>query len=138
MKPRKLYVTQNDFERLQELLEGGGAVLNRDRKDLSALAEELKQATIVTPDSLPANVVTMNTRLRLMDLDTRQPFEMTVVFPQDADVDTGKVSIISPVGTAVLGYAEGDTIEWSVPAGTRRLQIEKILYQPEAAGDLHL
>jgi regulator of nucleoside diphosphate kinase len=102
MKPRKLYVTQNDFERLQELLEGGGAVLNRDRKDLSALAEELKQATIVTPDSLPANVVTMNTRLRLMDLDTRQPFEMTVVFPQDADVDTGKVSIISPVGTAVL------------------------------------
>ncbi|HRR35097.1 MAG TPA: nucleoside diphosphate kinase regulator [Kiritimatiellia bacterium] len=138
MQQRKLYVTQNDFKKLQELLEGGGTVHDRDRKDLSALAEELKKATIVTPDTLPANVVTMNSRLRLMDLDTRKPFEMTVVFPQDADVDTGKVSVISPVGTAVLGYAEGDTIEWSVPAGTRRLMIEKVLYQPEAAGDLHL
>jgi regulator of nucleoside diphosphate kinase len=62
---------------------------------------------------------------------------MTVVFPQYADVDTGKVSVISPVGTAVLGYAEGDTIEWSVPAGKRRLRIEKILFQPEADGNRH-
>ncbi len=138
MNPRKLYITQTDFARLQDLLEGGNAVHDRDRKDLSVLAQELKQATIVAPDSIPAKVVTMNTRLRLLDLDTRKPFEMTVVFPQDAHLDTGKVSVISPVGTAVLGYAEGDTIEWSVPVGTRRLLIEEILYQPEAEGDFHL
>jgi regulator of nucleoside diphosphate kinase len=138
MKKRELYITQSDLAKLQELLEGGGAVHDRDRKDLSGLAAELKQATVVEPDAIPAKVVTMNTRLRLMDLDARKSFEMTVVFPQYADVDTGKVSVVSPVGTAVLGYAEGDTIEWSVPAGKRRLRIEKILYQPEAAGDHHL
>ena len=138
MKKRELYITQSDLAKLQELLEGGGAVHDRDRKDLSGLAAELKQATVVEPDAIPAKVVTMNTRLRLMDLDAHKSFEMTVVFPQYADVDTGKVSVISPVGTAVLGYAEGDTIEWSVPAGKRRLRIEKILYQPEAAGDHHL
>ncbi len=138
MKKRELYITQSDLTQLQELLEGGGAVHDRDRKDLSMLAEELKQATVVEPDAIPAKVVTMNTRLRLMDLDAHKSFEMTVVFPQYADFDTGKVSVISPVGTAVLGYAEGDTIEWSVPAGKRRLRIEKILYQPEAAGGHHL
>ena len=138
MKKRELYITQSDLAKLQELLEGGGAVHDRDRKDLSGLADELKQATVVEPDAIPAKVVTMNTRLRLMDLDAHKSFEMTVVFPQYADVDTGKVSVISPVGTAVLGYAEGDTIEWSVPAGKRRLRIEKFLYQPEAAGDHHL
>ena len=137
MKKRELYITQRDLTQLQELLEGGGAVHDRDRKDLSVLAEEVKQATIVGPDAIPAKVVTMNTRLRLMDLEARKSFEMTVVFPQYADVDTGKVSVISPVGTAVLGYAEGDTIEWSVPAGKRRLRIEKILFQPEADGNRH-
>jgi len=138
MNQRNLYITQHDFKRLQELLEGGGAVHDRDRKDLTALTEELKRATIVAADQIPDKVVTMNTRLRLLDLDTQKPFEMTVVFPQDAHVDSGKVSVISPVGTAVLGYAEGDTIEWTVPAGTRRLLIEKILYQPEASGNYHL
>ena len=98
MNQRNLYITQHDFKRLQELLEGGGAVHDRDRKDLTALTEELKRATIVAADQIPAKVVTMNTRLRLLDLDTQKPFEMTVVFPQDAHVDSGKVSVISPVG----------------------------------------
>jgi regulator of nucleoside diphosphate kinase len=138
MHTRTLFITENDLKRLRELLEDGRAVHNRDRKDLSTLADELKQATVVAPREIPAKVVTMNTRLRLLDLDTKKPFDMTVVFPSDADVDAGKVSVISPVGTAVLGYSEGDTVEWDVPAGKRRLLIETVLYQPEAAGDFHL
>ena len=68
-------------------------------------------------------------------LDDDSRMEVTLVFPADADIDAGKLSVLSPVGTALLGYAEGDTVEWEVPAGKRRIRIEKILYQPEAAGD---
>jgi regulator of nucleoside diphosphate kinase len=80
----------------------------------------------------------MNSRLRFVDLDDGDFTEVTLVFPAHADIASGKLSILSPIGTALLGYSEGDKIEWNVPAGKRRIQIEKILYQPEAAGDLHL
>jgi regulator of nucleoside diphosphate kinase len=61
-----------------------------------------------------------------------------VVFPSEADSEQGKISVLAPVGTALLGYRVGDTVEWVVPGGLRRLKIERILYQPEAAGDYHL
>jgi regulator of nucleoside diphosphate kinase len=80
----------------------------------------------------------MNTRLLFHDLDDDSKMEVTLVFPADADIDAGKLSILSPVGTALLGYRKGNTVEWEVPAGKRRIRIEKILYQPEAAGDFDL
>jgi regulator of nucleoside diphosphate kinase len=61
-----------------------------------------------------------------------------LVFPKDADVDAGAISVMAPVGMAILGYAVGDVVEWPVPSGSRRLSIEQVLYQPEAAGDFHL
>ena len=67
-----------------------------------------------------------------------RPHSPIPVFPKEADIDRGRLSVISPVGTAILGYTEGDTIEWKVPSGKRRIKIEKVLYQPEAAGDYHL
>jgi regulator of nucleoside diphosphate kinase len=60
------------------------------------------------------------------------------VFPTEADFAEGKISVLAPIGTAILGYKQGDTIEWSVPSGLRRLKVEEILYQPEAAGDHNL
>jgi regulator of nucleoside diphosphate kinase len=62
----------------------------------------------------------------------------TLVFPRDADTATGKISVLAPIGTAILGYRVGDMIEWQVPAGKRKLKIEEVIYQPEAAGDYHL
>ncbi len=64
--------------------------------------------------------------------------EYTLVFPKDADIESGRISVMSPIGTAILGYSVGDAIEWTVPAGTRRIRIEAVPYQPEAAGDYHL
>jgi len=61
-----------------------------------------------------------------------------LVFPSEADFKLGKISILAPIGTALIGYRAGDTVEWKVPAGIRRLRIDEILYQPEAAGDHHL
>lgn len=138
MKNRQIYVTANDLKRLDALLSVDGAFSYRDRNDLKSLNSELGRARVVDSRDIPPTVVTMNTRLRFVDLDDGTRTEVTVVFPADANVDEGKISILSPIGTALLGYAKEDKIEWMVPAGTRRIQIEDILYQPESAGDLHL
>ncbi|MEJ5259695.1 MAG: nucleoside diphosphate kinase regulator [Anaerohalosphaeraceae bacterium] len=137
MKQRTIYITQFDQKRLEELLDvarmfGGG------REDLQALEGELRRARIVSPQEVPPDVVTMNSKVLLRDIDTSETMIYTLVFPKDADIDNGAVSVLAPVGTAILGYREGDEIQWRVPSGLRRLRIEKVLYQPEAAGDYHL
>jgi regulator of nucleoside diphosphate kinase len=80
----------------------------------------------------------MNSRVELIDVDEKKPMIFTLTFPRDADIERGKLSVLSPVGTAILGHSEGDVIEWRVPAVLRRFKIEKVLYQPEAAVDFHL
>lgn len=137
MQERTIYLTRYDAQRLDAMLEQASDA-TRDRADVVKLEEELAQASVVAGKDVPANVVTMNTQLQLRDEKTGEVKTYTLVFPQDANVDEGKISIMSPIGTALIGYCEGDTIEWAVPAGVRRLVIEKILYQPEAAGDFHL
>jgi regulator of nucleoside diphosphate kinase len=80
----------------------------------------------------------MRSRVRLSDLNTGQEVVYTLVFPSEANFDDGKISVLAPIGTAMLGYREGSIIEWQVPSGLRRLKVEEILYQPEAAGDYNL
>lgn len=138
MNDRIIYITEFDLHRLEELLEVAGAFTYRGRSDLKDLEEEVSRAQVVDPLKVPPTVITMNSRVKLRDLDTGEEMVFTLVFPREADIDRGRLSVISPVGTAILGYTEGDTIEWKVPSGRRRIKIEKILYQPEAAGDYHL
>jgi regulator of nucleoside diphosphate kinase len=102
------------------------------------LEKELSRAEVVAPKDVPADVVTMNSKVSLRDLDTGDEMDITLVFPKDADITQDKVSVLAPIGTAMLGYRVGDVVEWTVPDGVRRLHIEKVLYQPEASGDLHL
>jgi regulator of nucleoside diphosphate kinase len=73
-----------------------------------------------------------------MDLEAGEEMILTLVFPKDADISQDKISVLAPIGTAVLGYHVGDTIEWEVPDGIRKLEVRKILYQPEASGDYDL
>ena len=138
MKSRRLYVTKFDLKRLEELLAVAGEFSYRDRADLKTLDNELHQTSVVDSKEIPPRVVTMNSKLRFKDLDSGEETDVTLVFPADANFDAGRLSVMSPIGTAMLGYAEGDEIEWAVPAGRRRIRIEKILYQPEAAGHFHL
>ncbi len=133
MQNRTIYITEFDLERLEDLL-----AATWDRSDLEELEAELQKAKLVDSKEVPPNAVTMNSRLRLLDMDKNQSMEFTLVFPKDADIDTGKLSVLSPIGTAILGYSEGDVIEWRVPRGIRHIKIEQVLYQPEAAGDYHL
>lgn len=138
MAERAIYVTDFDMERLRRLLEGTRLWSSRDRQYLERLEEELDRAHVVPSEEIPRDVATMNSRVKVKDLDSGKELVLTLVFPSDADVEQGKVSIVAPIGTALLGYRVGDTVEWTVPAGLRRLKISEVLYQPEAAGDFHL
>ena len=138
MKRREIFITQLDRDRLEELIEVAEEFNGHSRKDLHDLQEELDRAKIVQPEKVPPGVVTMNSRVLLRDVDTSEEMTYTLVFPKEADIDSGAISVLAPVGTAILGYSQGDVVEWQVPSGRRRISIEKILYQPEAAGDYHL
>lgn len=135
---RQIVITEFDLERLQELIEEMQDQPSRDNRYLDELSEELLRAEVVTPQEIPPQVVTMNSRVLLQDLDSKGETEYTLVFPAEANLDQGKISVLAPVGMAMIGYRVGDTITWKVPAGTRRLKVKKILYQPEAAGDFHV
>ncbi len=80
----------------------------------------------------------MNSKVHLLDLETKEEMTYTLVFPDAADIIAGKISVLAPIGTAMLGYRAGDTFSWEVPAGVRRIEVLAILYQPEASGDYHL
>jgi len=135
MSIRNIYVTSQDRQRLAVVIQQSG---ERDRGDLLNLVDELNRATVVTPEEVPPDVIAMNSRVRLHDLDEGTSLEYTLVYPDAASFSDGKISVLAPIGTALLGYRVGDEIEWQVPAGARRLRIEEMLYQPEAAGDYQL
>ena len=137
MAERKIFLTDYDRSRLEELLKAA-STRGHKRKDLESLAEELDQAEVVSPEDMPPYVVTMNTKVVLRDVKTLEKMVYTLVFPKDANIEAGTISVLAPVGTAILGYAKGDIIEWPVPSGVRCIRIEDILYQPEAEGDFHL
>jgi regulator of nucleoside diphosphate kinase len=138
MQDRTIYITKFDLERLEDLLAAAGEFNYRDRGDLEELETELQGGKIVDAKNVPPNIVTMNSRVRLVDVDENKPMVFTLTFPRDADIEAGKLSVPSPVGTAILGHSENDVIERRVPGGFRQFKIEKVLYQPEAAGDYHV
>lgn len=137
MAPRKLYITENDKKRLEELVTAAKELGGQKKKDVELLVKELGRAAIVSSKDIPPDVVTMNSKVVLRDLDSAERMEYMLVFPNEANIGNGAISILAPIGTAILGYAKGDVVEWPVPSGMRRIRIESILYQPEAAGDFN-
>ncbi len=135
MEQRDIYMTAFDLERLSELLQVGIGFNGKNSEYLQSLEREVDRAHVVDPKAIPTDVVTMNSQVRLRDLDTGEERVYTLVFPSQAKIEEGKISVLAPIGTAMLGYRVGDTIEWPVPAGVKKVRIEAVLYQPEAAGD---
>jgi len=131
-----IHITKTDRERLARLIDE--ALLEGADQDKSyrALRGEIDRAIVVESQKLPENVVSMRSRA-LIALDGQEE-EVSLVYPDEADWISGKLSILSPVGTALLGYREGDRIDWEVPGGRKQIEIRKILYQPDAAGDYNL
>jgi len=138
MENKKIYITESDMERLQDFLVAPTTAGGRDKDHLKELAEELNRAEVVPSKNIPGDVITMNSRVRLRDLDSGEELIYTLVFPEKADPQQNKISILAPIGTALIGFRVGDMISWKVPRGVRRLKVEKVLYQPEASGHYEL
>lgn len=131
---RKIIVSREDHERLETLFVSGLAAAFSDKPYLQALRGELNVAQIVVPNEIPADVVTMNSTVRLLDPRTKEVDTYTLVYPEDANIAEGKLSVLAPIGTAILGYRVGDVVCWQVPSGITRVCIDELVFQPERDG----
>jgi regulator of nucleoside diphosphate kinase len=133
MQNRTIIISDVDHQRLEALVESARHDASLHQEYLDALEGELERAHIVPQTEVPDEVITMNSVVRLRDLDTDEVDQFQLVYPADADMAQHRISVLAPVGTAILGYQRGDVIEWPVPAGLRRLRVEMVSYQPEMA-----
>jgi regulator of nucleoside diphosphate kinase len=135
---RNICITEVDLERLRELVGVARNYRELDQAGLKALETELDRASIVSAETVPRDVITMHSRVRIRNLDTGEEIIFTLVYPREANLEKGRISIMTPLGTALLGYRAGDILDWKVPDGVRRLEVVEVEYQPEAAGHFHL
>jgi regulator of nucleoside diphosphate kinase len=134
---KKTIITIPDRERLIKLIDDTD-MGRSDRRRVEDLEAKLKSSHVVASKTVPPDVITMNSEVLLWDSGEANDLVYSLVYPDNADIMSNRISVLAPVGTAILGGREGDTIEWDVPGGTVRVSIKKILYQPEAAGDFEL
>lgn len=125
----RIFITRVDFERLCRLIAARRAGASLDHEYIERLEQEVDRAEIVEVDSIPQGVVTMNSEVRLKDLDSGDVRAYKLVFPSQTRSEKD-ISVLAPIGTAILGYRVGDVIEWPVPKGIRRLEILQVLHQP--------
>jgi regulator of nucleoside diphosphate kinase len=129
MKRRNIILTVPDHARLSDMIAFGGL----SKAEAQSLKSELECAEIVGADAVPPDVITMNSRAELLDLNTNERMEFTVVFPERANLDEDMISVLAPVGTGMLGCRVGNTFEQQTPFGVRRLKVLAVTFQPEAA-----
>jgi regulator of nucleoside diphosphate kinase len=128
-------ISSLDADRLEALL---ASLSDRAFPGKAELEAELARATIVEPKDVPPTVVSMNSTVRFRVESSSDEFELTLVYPKDMDSSGNKISILAPVGSALLGLSQGDQIEWPKPGGgLLRVRIEEIVYQPERSGEYH-
>ena len=133
--PAQVIITEVDQTRLRKLIYDEVHQTGTEQS-MQDLEREINRAQVVNSRMVPREVVTMNSKV-LLDLGEDE-LEVSLVYPPEADLANNKLSILSPIGTAILGYKEGDFIQWKVPSGVADIHVKKVIYQPEAAGDYHL
>ena len=123
---RYIVVAEADARRLRGLLAARRESALHDEAHLLELESELERALVVSRDAVPAQVVAMDSAVSVLDLASGERREYTLVYPADANAAVGRISVLAPLGTALLGYREGDELEWMMPGGLRRLRIERV------------
>ena len=126
-----IYITERDYTRLAKLVKR--LRLKKLTNEVMMLIEELRRAVKVPSEDIAPGIVTMNSKVLLEDLRTERTREVTIVYPEDANVNEMKISILSPSAIALLGSRVGDKVEWPAPNGVANYKIAKITFQPEAA-----
>jgi regulator of nucleoside diphosphate kinase len=135
---RQIFITEVDRKRLQKFINEAKEFRSGNLESLRELEQELGRAQVVATSEIPREVITMNSKVLLKDLDSGEEMIYTLVYPADANLMEDKISVLAPVGMAILGFRSGDVVDWKVPDGLVKLKVEKILYQPEAAGNYDL
>ena len=130
----QILLTDADQERLARMLRGVEGPQNSLYAYAMALKSEMDRASVVPAKEVPADVVTMNSRVKVRDVKTRKIETYVLVYPWEASSIEDGLSVLAPIGTALLGTRVGDVVSWRVPGGQRTLRVESVLYQPEAAG----
>lgn len=133
----KICLTHFDYDRLK-LLISNHTKRNKVETNVKDLLGEIERAQKVDSRIIPPNYVTMNSVIEVKNLEELEFQEFRLVFPEDANTQENKISVLAPIGTAILGYKIGDIIQWKFPGGQNQFQITNIKYQPEANGDYHL
>lgn len=134
----RIIITKNDYLRINKSIDNAKGKKSIGTVEAENLLNELHSALIVDPHEVPGNVVTMNSIVKIIFLNSDKLMKFQIVYPGAANIKENKISILSPVATALIGYKVSDEIEWIVPSGLTKLRIEEIIYQPEAAGHFHL
>jgi regulator of nucleoside diphosphate kinase len=128
-----IIISSQDFNRLDQLLD---SLPPNSYAEVDLLRAELERARVLDPQLMPSDVVTMNSRVRFRVEPSQKEYELTLVYPKDLDGSSGQISILAPVGSALLGLRIGQEIEWPALHGKSvRVRIVDILYQPEREGD---
>ncbi len=131
---RQIIITEKDRVRLEEIV-SDILLTEVDGVDhVRALDAEMRRARVVPSGKVPSDVITMNSKV-VLSFDGGEDEEYTLVYPDEANLAENKLSVLSPVGTAILGYRAGDVVNWEVPEGNVTIAIKSVVYQPEAAGD---
>jgi len=133
MTDRAIIVTDGDVERLKRLVRALRYSLFRDQRQLELLDQTLESAEVRPRGRVPKDVVRMNSRVRVFDFDTQRKGLYTLVFPEEANISRGFISVLAPLGIALLGRRKGDVIEARVPGGTRKLKVERVQREPDTA-----
>lgn len=131
---QRIIINGEDYRRLEHVFFGEFAAAFSDKSYLQALRGELDCAEVVATDEIPPDVVTMNSTVRLRDVDSDQVESFTLVYPEEANIAEAKLSVLAPIGTAILGCRVGDVVSWQVPGGAIQLRIEELVFQPERSG----
>ena len=134
----KLIINKLDYARIKRSIEDARQFRAINAAESEKLMKELDSAEIVAPEAIPSNVVTMNSIVKLTFLNNNKPIQFQIVYPDKANMKENKISIFSPIATALIGYKVGDEIDWMAPAGMTHIRIDEIVYQPEASGDFTL
>jgi len=133
MTDRSIIVTDGDMERLRRLVEALKHSLLRDQRQLDLLDQALESAEVRRPNQVPRDLVRMNSSVRVLDFHTRRKGLYTLTFPDEARVSRGFISVLAPLGIAMIGHRTGDIIEAKIPGGVRRLRIEHVSYGPRSS-----
>ena len=131
----KILITELDYIRLSKIIGSARIEKSTELKNLEYLAHEIKRANRVDSKKIAPEFVTMNSVVQVFNKETKQSMTVKIVYPKDADFKNGKVSVFSPLGSALLGYKVGDKVLFDAPKGKVKIIIEKIEYQPEAHGE---